>query len=327
MRFLIPVAAMHGGEWIFTGRGRLLERPLDVYEKVFHDAEVDFIRHRDRIIISGPLTAGRYELAGDVSSQFITGLLLALPLTGGDCDIVLTSPLESASYVSLTLDVMRAFGVAAEETNGADGRPAGWIIPGGQGYLKRPYHIEGDWSQAAFFLCAGALGADVAVSGLDQDSIQGDKRVTDILELMGATLTAKDGIFMARPGAGGLKGIKIDTRDIPDIVPPLAALACFAEGETLFTGAGRLRLKESDRLAALVKELSILGADIKETPDGLCIHGRQKLPGGSVSANNDHRIAMALAVASLGCEQPVQLDGAESVDKSYPEFWADWEKS
>jgi len=326
LRFLVPVAAMFGGEWSFTGRGRLLERPQDVYEKLFRDRGALYVRERDRILVSGPLPAGRYELEGGVSSQFVSGLLFALPLTGGDCEIALISPLESAAYVSLTLDVLRVFGVFSEEIPGADGRPAGWRIPAGAGYRKRPYRVEGDWSQAAFFLCAGALGADVAVSGLNMDSSQGDRRITKILERMGAVFSFEDGVFRVRPGQDGLRGTEIDARDIPDIVPPLAALACLAEGTTLFTGAGRLRFKESDRLSALAKELSSLGADISERPDGLSVRGNRKLRGGDVSANGDHRIAMALAVASLGCEKPVRLDGGESVGKSYPEFWKDWGK-
>ena len=326
LRFLIPVAAMTGGEWSFTGRGRLLGRPQDVYEKIFRDRGAVFVREEDRIRIRGPLPAGRYELPGDVSSQFITGLLFAFPLTGGDCVIALTTPLESADYIELTTNTMRAFGVPVEKTRDADGRITGWRVPGKAGYRRTPFRVEGDWSQAAFFLCAGALGADVGVSGLNAGSAQGDRRVAEILERMGAVLSSTGGVTRARPSMNGLRGTEIDARDIPDIVPPLAALACFAKGTTLFTGAGRLRLKESDRIAALAEELAKLGAGIEETPDGLCIAGKDRLKGGDVCAHGDHRIAMALAVASLGCEGSVRLDGAECVGKSYPGFWEDWER-
>jgi len=325
LRFLIPIAAMHGGDWVFTGRGRLLERPQSVYEKIFSDCGAVFEHDRNRIRVRGPLPAGLYEMPGDVSSQFVSGLLLASPLMDGECRIALSSPLESAGYAALTVDVMRAFGVSVETVFGADGKTAGWRAPSGARYREAPYGVEGDWSQAAFFLCAGALGADVAVSGLSAKSAQDDRRVTEILEGMGVELRSADGVFSARPDPGGLRGTRIDARDIPDIVPPLAALACFAEGTTHFVGAGRLRLKESDRLAALAGELSKLGADIVETPDGLRVRGKPKLRGGDVSARGDHRIAMALAVASLGCEGPVRLEGAESVGKSYPCFWTDWE--
>ncbi|MCL2463435.1 MAG: 3-phosphoshikimate 1-carboxyvinyltransferase, partial [Defluviitaleaceae bacterium] len=167
---------------------------------------------------------------------------------------------------------------------------------------------------------------DVRVSGLNAGSAQGDRRVAEILERMGAVLSSTGGVTRARPSMNGLRGTEIDARDIPDIVPPLAALACFAKGTTLFTGAGRLRLKESDRIAALAEELAKLGAGIEETPDGLCIAGKDRLKGGDVCAHGDHRIAMALAVASLGCEGSVRLDGAECVGKSYPGFWEDWER-
>ncbi|MDR3364412.1 MAG: 3-phosphoshikimate 1-carboxyvinyltransferase [Clostridiales Family XIII bacterium] len=363
LRFLAPVAAMSGGEWAFTGRGRLLARPMGIYAELF-EARGALFEHTaeagGRIRVKGPLPAGEYRLPGDVSSQFITGLLLALPLAlpdGGirESALTLTTALESADYVKLTLEVMRAFGASAESNRGSNlacgADLPSYTIPAGQRYAAPPggRRIEGDWSQAAFFLCAGALGAAVSVAGLDSGSLQGDRRVLDILAQMGAEISWEGATVRARPPASGrLRGITICARDIPDIVPPLAALACFAEGETRFTGAGRLRFKESDRLAALAGELSKLGAGIIETPDGLIIRGQPpgraegarpqtsgdpaapKPPGwrtAEASAHGDHRIAMALAVFAVAADCRVVIDGAESVAKSYPDFWEDFGKN
>ncbi|MDR1067700.1 MAG: 3-phosphoshikimate 1-carboxyvinyltransferase [Clostridiales Family XIII bacterium] len=357
LRFLIPVAAAFGGEWTFTGRGRLMERPLDIYKDVFESHGGFFRQDAGTVAIRGRLTPGRYELPGDVSSQFITGLLLALPLLNGESEIVLTAPLESANYVDLTLDVMNAFGVDAfdgeggewevmEITTGASSgpavstsalasdAPAGWRVPGGQVYKRAKYAVEGDWSQAAFFLCAGALGARVSVEGLSPASLQGDMRILSVLKSMGADVdaTLRPALFARKRSCtiraflpqSGLKGITIDVSHIPDLVPPIAALACFAAGTTRITGASRLRLKESDRIAALVTELGKLGADISADGGDIIIRGRERLDGGEADAWNDHRIAMALAVASVGCTSPVYLTGAESVGKSYPKFWDDF---
>jgi 3-phosphoshikimate 1-carboxyvinyltransferase len=335
---------MTGEEWLFTGRGRLMERPQGVYAELFAKQGVFFARENAGIRVCGPLPAGVYRLPGNVSSQFVTGLLLALPLAEGDSILELASPLESADYVALTLQTMEAFGARAEERRGADGGVDGYMVKGGQRYRPAEYTVEGDWSQAAFFLCAAALGRDVAVAGLDPASRQGDRRVVGILERMGVSTSWKTGSLSPAAGtrderktieallrvavsAGGLRGAEIDARDIPDIVPPLAALACFAKGVTRITGAGRLRIKESDRLSALAQELAKLGADISEEEDGLTIRGRVPglLPGGNVDAHGDHRIAMAMAVAAVGCGGPVRLAGAESVAKSYPGFWDDFE--
>jgi len=345
LRFLIPLAAGGGAlrAWRFTGRGRLLARPQDVYADVFlaHGGEgACFVQEPGAILVRGPLLPGRYELRGDVSSQFLTGLLLALPLLSGDSEIALTTPLESAAYVDLTLDVMRAFGVTvcaggagvcgrqdAAPTVRDEGGYGCWHVPGGQRYRPAAYTVEGDWSQAAFFLCAAALGRDVKVEGLRADSLQGDRRVADVLKQMRFDREGESGGEPASSPASEAAPLVVDCKDIPDIVPPLAAAACCAVGETRFENAGRLRLKESDRLAALAQELARIGADAREEGDALVIRGRDALEGGAADAHGDHRIAMALAVASIRCRTPVRLTGAESVAKSYPDFWRDWEKS
>jgi 3-phosphoshikimate 1-carboxyvinyltransferase len=321
LRFLIALAGMTGEKWRFVGRGRLMERPLGVYADVFAQSGALFEQDDDGLLVQGPLLAGEYRLPGDVSSQFISGLLLALPLADGDSVLVLTSPLESAAYVDLTISVMAVFGVAIER----DAR-GNFLIAGGQRYRAADYTVEGDYSQAAFFLGAGALGRTVACAGLLDDSLQGDFAIIDILGEMGADVAWDNGLVSATTRRGRLQAVTIDAREIPDLVPPLAALCCFASGTSKIINAGRLRIKESDRLAAMAQELRKLGADITETADGLIIVGRPSLRGGAVDAHNDHRIAMAMALAAIGCNSPVTLTGWQSVQKSYPQFWAYFEK-
>jgi 3-phosphoshikimate 1-carboxyvinyltransferase len=341
LRFLVPLAGLDGREWIFRGKGRLMERPLSIYEDLFRRSGGTFERGADEVRVRGPLRSGVYELPGDVSSQFISGLLLALPQADADSEIVLTSPLESADYVRLTVDVMSAFGVDAQETGEGtvDGfgfeRTTGWKAPGGQSYRSVRYHVEADWSQAAFFLCAGALGRRVVVDGLSPGSLQGDMRILGILKDAGCDVNAEMKMMSARGLCSvralaprtGLRAVTIDARDIPDLVPPVAALACSLPGESRIENAGRLRLKESDRLVALAEELSGIGADIRIDGDALVIRGKDRLAGGKADARGDHRIAMALALAAISCDGPVELSGWESVSKSYPGFWRDFEKT
>jgi 3-phosphoshikimate 1-carboxyvinyltransferase len=304
LRFLMPIAAALGGQWRFGGRGRLMERPLGVYEELFPAHGVQIWRKTDipgpatACCLSGKLTPGVFSFSGGVSSQFVSGLLLALPLLDGDSEIRLSSPLESASYVNLTLQVMRAYGLDGIEQSDDLHR---YYIRGGRQYKDRPFRVEGDYSQAAFFLCAAKLGCDVRVAGLNPQSMQGDRRILDLLD-----------------------EAVIDAGDIPDLVPPLAALACSRPGMMRITNAGRLRLKESDRLQALTSLLGGLGADIRESDDGLMIRGKAGLNGGNAQAWNDHRIAMAAALAAIVCKEPVHLSGWQSVSKSYPHFWQDW---
>jgi 3-phosphoshikimate 1-carboxyvinyltransferase len=319
MRFLIPLAGLSAAEMVFTGRGRLLDRPLEVYEALFADRGLTFIRTPTEIRLRGPLRAGVYALPGDVSSQFVSGLLLALPLVAGNSEIRLTTPLESRQYVDLTLEVMAAFGVTVRTTAG------GYFVRGGQRYQAAEYAVEGDYSQAAFFLAAGALGRDARCAGLRPDSRQGDRAILPILAAMGAETIWRDGLLGVR--AGKLKAITADVREIPDLAPPLAALCCFGAGTSRLINAGRLRLKESDRLEALVSALSGLGGRIGASSDSLIIEGQPALPGGRADARGDHRIAMAVAVAAIGCQGPVTLTGWRSVSKSYPDFWRDFEVS
>ena len=323
LRFLIPLAAALGVPAVFSGCGRLPERPLGVYLSCLpeHGARLETAGGLP-LTVGGKLRPGRYALPGDVSSQFVTGLLLALPLLSGDSEIFLTSPLESAPYVELTLSVMRAFGVSAQKT------ASGWLVPGGQKYRPAPgFRIGRDWSQAAFFLAAGALGGRVALPGLDRASLQGDRAAESLFSSLGAKLSWENGVLTAEAGALPEAGPEIDASQIPDLVPALAAAAALLpDRKTSILHAERLRLKESDRLAAMAEGLRALGADASEMPDGLTIRGKAQLAGGKALCRNDHRICMALAAAALNAGGETVLSGADCVRKSYPAFFSDYNR-
>ena len=303
LRFLIPVALAVRGGGRFTGRGRLMERPLGPYETLFRKKGLKWERSGEVLTVEGALPAGTYSLPGDVSSQFITGLLLALPLTGGESEIVITSPLESEGYVEMTLEAMEKFGVRVERQGAQK-----FLIPGGQRYQPRTVAVPGDWSQGAIWYAADFLGHQVKIEGLDESSSQGDKVV------------ARYYWQLAKPGDR-----ELDVSQCPDLAPALGAMAAFARGRTRLVGAGRLRLKESDRLHAIVQTVNALGGEAEEGEDSLTIYGRRRLAGGcTVSSCNDHRIAMMVAVMATRCELPVTLTQMECVKKSYPEFWNDF---
>ncbi|MDR1246067.1 MAG: 3-phosphoshikimate 1-carboxyvinyltransferase [Clostridiales Family XIII bacterium] len=319
LRFLIPVAALSDKETVFKGKGRLLIRPMDAYSSVFADTETRFSHSKREIRIQGPLRGGLFSLPGDVSSQFVSGLLFALPLTDTDSEIRLESPLESRQYAEMTVDVMRRFGVEADVGN------ITFNVRGGQLYRPTDYTVESDYSQAAYFLGAAALGLDVKCAGLNEESRQGDKAILRILEEMGATITRDGDVVSVQ--AEKLLPVTVDARENPDLIPPVAALCCYCDGKSRIVNAGRLRLKESDRLRALAEELGKLGANIKETADTLVIDGTKTLKGGRADAHHDHRIAMAVALAAVRCTEEVSLVGWHNVDKSYPNFWNDFEKT
>lgn len=314
LRFLIPIAAALGAPAVFTGRGRLPQRPIGLYGELLPQHGVACGGPGGLpFSVSGRLAPGEFALPGNVSSQFVTGLLLALPLLEGDSQIVLTTPLESAAYVEMTVQAMAAFGVAVHPVKD------GWLVPGGQRYRPCRWQVEGDWSQAAFFLAAGALGGDVAVRGLRPDSLQGDKAAAGLLAQGGALLSWEEGALRCR--AGAWRGVAIDASQIPDLVPILAAAFALAEGETVICRAERLRLKESDRLAAMAQGLNALGARVRETADGLAIAGVPALRGGLAEGANDHRVVMALSIAALRAQGECRITGGDSIRKSYPDFF------
>jgi 3-phosphoshikimate 1-carboxyvinyltransferase len=324
LRFLIPVAALLPGGALFTGHGRLMERPLGPYASALgeHGAAIAAdAAGVGGISVRGGLKAGAFRLPGDVSSQFVSGLLLALPLLGGDSEIAMESPLQSAGYVDLTIDALAGFGVGIER----DGY-ARFFVRGGQRYRpQRACEVEADFSQAAYYLVAGALGCECECAGLPMASKQGDRAIVQILERSGATVErTPNGGLAARAPKGRLLPQTVDASGIPDLVPPLAALFSFCDGQSRIANAGRLRHKESDRLASVASELRALGASISQEGDSLLISGARSLKGGRAKSWGDHRIAMMAAVAAIGCEGAVTLSGGECVAKSYPGFWEDF---
>lgn len=300
LRFLLPVAAALGVRAEFTGEGRLPLRPHAPLAGALRRHGVSVSADAPPMRVCGVPSGGEYSLPGDVSSQFATGLLLALPLLKEDSRVTFASPIESESYVRLTAAMLARFGVRAVC------EAEGWLVPGGQTY-RSPGRlaVEGDWSAAAFWLAANAAGGAVSVEGLDDASAQGDRIAPEV--------------FRALRGGNAV----IDAADIPDLVPPLAAAAASLPGRTRITRAGRLRFKECDRLAALAEGLSALGARVRETADGLEIEGGP-LRGARVKGCRDHRVVMALAVAALSAEGETVVEDAEAVDKSYPDFWKDF---
>lgn len=316
LRFMLPVAAALGKNVTFIGSGRLPERPIGDYLRLFPEHGVKCVSNgKLPVTIEGKLTGGRYEIAGNISSQYITGLLLALPILEEDSEIVLTTKLESKPYVDLTIKVLSDFGVAVEETE------YGYFIKGHQQYLKRDYTVESDWSQAAFFLAAGAIGGDVTLKGLRPDSAQGDKEIVDIIKRFGADIEIGENEIRCRKAA--LRGINVDVTDIPDTVPAIAVTAAFAEGETVITGAERLRYKESDRIESVVTNLKKMGVAVEETRDGMIITG-SAVHGAVLDGYNDHRIVMAFSVAALFASGETQITQADSVNKTYPAFFEDY---
>lgn len=327
LRFMIPVAAALGTQAVFTGSGRLPERPLGVYRDLLplHGVPVNDGEGLP-FMISGRLQSGIYEVPGDISSQFITGLLLALPLTDGGGEIRVTTALESRGYIDITLQTLRQFGIEIQE------RPSGWYIKGGSRYRPCDSVAEGDWSQAAFFLTAAALsetGEPVLIEGLREDSTQGDRAAIELYRRFGLSIRWENGVLRAEnlhapEPYGGLRATDINAAQIPDLVPALSIVAAFAAGTTRIYNAGRLRIKESDRLQSMADAISGIGGKAEVTEDGLLITGSPRLRGGNVDGANDHRVVMAVSAAALRCDHAVTVTDAHSVNKSYPAFYDDY---
>lgn len=321
LRFLIPLGLVSGNEMTYTGEGWLAERPLSPYYQIFDEKGITWKgKNGLPLYVKGQLLPGTYALSGNVSSQLFTGLLFALPLLEGNSRLVSTTPLESESYVKMTLDTLARHGITVNEAGRGQ-----YEIPGNQTYKAGNFAVEGDFSQAAFWLAAGLLGGPITLKGLSMDSLQGDKAIVSLLRRMGGCIEETgEGLYA---GKSRLHGIVMDAENVPDLVPVMAALTAVSEGTTEIVHAERVRLKECDRLHAMAVELSRLGARVEEKEDGLVIHGGVPLHGGVVSSWNDHRIAMALASISPAIEGRLTIDGADSVRKSYPRFWDDFVKT
>lgn len=314
-RFMIPVAAALGVKnATFTGSGRLPERPFGIIAEALRKNGVECSSDKLPMTVSGQLKSGVFEIPGNVSSQYISGLLLGLSVVEGKSEIILTSPLESAAYVDITLSELAAFGADIKSIDN------GYIINGKPSLTATERTVEGDWSQAAFFLCAGALSDGITVTGLDPQSLQGDREIVELLRRFGARVTASgNSVTVSR---GELKGIEIDASQIPDLVPVLAVTAALAKGKTVIKNAERLRIKESDRLKETVLRLKSFGINAYETPDGMVIEGGAP-KAAEITSANDHRIVMAFSILAANAEGVSAIDGCEAINKSYPKFFED----
>lgn len=321
LRFLIPLATLTKEKLTFKGRGRLVERPLDPYFDIFKNQDLPYKTNNGGLPLSinGTLYPGIYKVPGDISSQFITGLMFALPLLKRDSRIEITTPLESKGYIDLTLEMLKEFTIEVENEGYKE-----FYIRGNQKYKPIPYVVEGDFSHSAFWIAAGILGGKIRATHLNINSLQGDKIIIDFIKKMAGNIIVEEHEITTI--ASTTKGITIDASQYPDLVPILAVLGALSKGTTNIINAQRLRIKESDRLWAMASELNKLGGRVKELEDGLIIQGVDALKGGVVDSWNDHRIAMALAIASIKCKKPIVITNSDSVKKSYPSFWQDFSR-
>lgn len=322
LRFLVPLSISTPRKVNFIGRGNLGKRPLDTFYTIFKEQGISYSFKEGELdlVINGALKGGTFRMPGNISSQFISGLLFTLPLLQEDSTIHITTSLESKGYIDLTLQMLTIFGIQVENVNQAYHT---FKIKGKQAYQPTQYTVEGDYSQAAFYLVAAALGSQVESQLLDVNSLQGDKACIAILEKMGATAEwlNKDTLTMKEKPLGG---ITVDARQCPDIIPVITVALAVSKGESRIINGSRLRIKECDRLHAIANELNKLGADITELEDSLIIRGVKSLKGGKVHSHHDHRIAMSMAIASTVCEGVVELVAPECVSKSYPGFFEDF---
>jgi 3-phosphoshikimate 1-carboxyvinyltransferase len=319
LRFMIPIGMLYPGQKVFDGVGGLPNRPLTEYLRNFDQLGTSYAYNgKLPFKTNEQLKAGRYQLTGGESSQYLSGLLMALPLLTEDSTIEIEGVLESKDYVALTLETLASHGIQIEVVSNKLIK-----IRGNQKYQAVETTVEGDYSQAAFFIVAGLLGTQPLICHhLKADSQQADKRMIEIVKRMGGMLEIQEDNLMVMPSL--TKGTVIDASQCPDIIPILAVLASFSEGETRIVNGSRLRIKESDRIVSTVSLLKSIGGTVEETADGMIITGKPRHEGGRVNGFNDHRIVMAAAISAIRCEGPVWIEGAEAIDKSYPRFFEDF---
>lgn len=318
LRFMIPIGLMVGGKCEFSGKGKLVNRPIDSYIEILEKQGISYeYKGELPLVTNGNLKSGEFKLPGNVSSQFITGLLFVLPLLEGNSKIIIEGDLESKAYVDLTLDVLKTFGIEVLNINHTE-----YIIRGSQKYISRDYYVEGDYSQVAFWVVAGTIGKEIIIEGVSEFSLQGDRKVVDIVREMGGNLEFEGDNLKVSPSK--TRGIEIDGSQCPDIIPVLSVLGAFSEGKTIVTNGARLRIKESDRIKSTVDIINKLGGTAAESEDGLVVEGVESLKGGAVDSWNDHRIAMSAAIAAIRCQDIVKITGSSSVNKSYPAFFEDY---
>lgn len=347
IRFLLPILTIFNKKFHIQAQGRLLKRPMDPYFKIFDMEGISYQKNQEEILIEGGkgLRSEKFYMDGKISSQFISGMMFLLPLLNHDSEIIIENKLESKSYVDLTIDCLSKYGIEIENNEYKS-----FKIKANQSYISRDSYIEGDYSQAAFFAVANALGNEIDMLGVSESSLQGDRKILELLKNFGASVKFVDYLIsedldleknidnelknkessldeksnrkklLIRQGYK--KGYTFDGSDIPDIVPIVALLASLSKGKTRISNISRLRIKESDRLEAVDCELNKLGANIKSGEDFLEINGVEKLNGAViVDSHKDHRIAMMLAIASTVCKEAIIIKDADSVSKSFPDFW------
>jgi len=319
LRFILPILALSREKVVYTGKPALMKRPMSAYDDIGRQRGLVYQQNEKSIMVSGTLTPGVYPVPGSISSQFISGLLFALPLLKGDSEIRIAEPLESKGYVDMTIDILRRFGVRIEE------RPSGYVVPGNQCYSPANVTIEGDHSQMAFFGAAGLLTGDILCRNIAPTSLQPDRRFLDVVRAMkGAFEIQENGIRFHR---SNLQGCVVDVSQCPDVAPIISVLGAFADGTTVIENAARLKYKESNRLQTTYDILKGLGADIEMSDTSLTIRGRPTLDGGLLDPAPDHRIVMSAAIAATRCTKPVMIRHAEAVNKSYPNFWNDFKSA
>jgi len=319
IRFLIPLFSLTKKEIVFIGEESLIKRPQNIYKKIFNDDGNLFEQFSNKILVKGSIKSRDYYIDGDVSSQFFSGLMFSLPLLKDDSTIYIKGNLESKSYIDLTIDILEEFGIDIQEIEN------GYFIPGNQKYKATNYRVEGDYSQAAFYLVGGILNGAIKINDLNHETFQGDRAIIDIIKRMKGRIIFTENGFTAEKS--NTHGTTIDISNCPDLGPIVALLGCLSKGTTTITNIQRLRLKESDRVESTLTALQKLGANISVKGDNIIIHGKSSLKGGvTVDSYNDHRIAMMISIAALRCDNPLVLTNEKAVNKSYPHFFNDYMK-
>ena len=315
IRFMIPIALTNPEPITFVGHNNLVNRPLDIFLDIFKEQGIEYKKEETSLplYVNGMLKPQKYYVKGDVSSQFITGLLYSLPMLDGDSEIIITTNLESKAYIDLTLDILQMYGI-----NIINNDYKSFYIKGNQYYKAHDYEIEGDYSQSAFFLVADMLGADINLLAMRHDSYQGDKKIIDDIKAFGGDISFTEKGLIAK---GNPKGCTIDFSQSPDLGPALTVLAALSKGHSSFINAKRLRIKECDRITCMREELEKVGCKITELPDGMEIDGVNEINANILDAHNDHRVAMSLSLLCLKAKNDIKILGAECVSKSYPNYW------
>lgn len=321
LRLLLPLVSTFSKEATVDCSEGLRKRPIRELIETLEESGLYFKEKGFPINISGNVTTDFFKISGDISSQYVSGLLLLSSLLDQRSSIYLTTKLESRVYVNITIKVLRDFGIIVNELE-----EGVFEIYGGRDKILPPkeYQIEGDWSNAAFFLVGGCLGDSIKMSGLNLESSQGDKKIVQILKKAGAILTCSDDFISSN--RSHLNSFEVDFSETPDLFPILSVVAALSKGQSILKGGERLKLKESNRIESTFQMLKSLGADVKKREDGLIIQGKEILDGGIVNSFNDHRIVMSVTMASIRCKEPVSIVNAGAVNKSYPNFFEDFKK-